>query len=208
MKEKGWIIAVFSFVYKRESYFVIVERFTNRASRPEYMLCKLTFRKKSNINCKLEMNANSERLDIDAKSLRVYFGIAYVANLGKILRQFTRFLGRSVPKEFNVPVDSESRAVMVDALSGGDSEDPSKLYCFKIRRNPLRKDGGPSLRSDFNDNKARLLHPGLYQIFKDDKTVSFCFTNDRNKERSDELILESFSGVWPQVVGGINSKQA
>jgi hypothetical protein len=56
------------------------------------------------------------------------------------------------------------------SLSKSDLEDPNKKYCSGVKRNP--KDYS---RSNFNDNKTRLLRTNLYKYFKDDKTISFCF---------------------------------
>lgn len=193
MQSKGWVIDVFDFVYKKQGYFVVVELYQEGEIRPDYALCKLKFIKKADPDHVLCAPANSNRIMIDAKSLREYFGIEYAPNLGNILSQFSETLGKSIPGKRSDSKSQEQVSVLVNALSKSDPEDPSKIYCFKLRRNPKCSNGAPSQRSIFNDNKARLLRPRLYGYFKDDKTISFCFTSEQALERSDEEIIESFS---------------
>ena len=49
---------------------------------------------------------------------------------------------------------------VVQSLSKSDSEDPSKIYCNKVRRNPNN-----GHRSEFNADKTKLLRPSLYTYF-------------------------------------------
>ena len=49
---------------------------------------------------------------------------------------------------------------VVQSLSKSDSEDPSKIYCNKVRRNPNN-----GYRSEFNADKTKLLRPSLYTYF-------------------------------------------
>lgn len=54
------------------------------------------------------VEANSQNLIVDAKELRQYFGIEYTYNLGDILKQFTKILGKAIP-EFVQPCSIRSR---------------------------------------------------------------------------------------------------
>lgn len=63
-----------------------------------------------------------------------------------------------------------------------------KKYCFKVKRNPKSY-----TRSSFNDNKTRLLRPELYEHFKHDNTISFCFSSEIQYEKIDSEIMEVFS---------------
>ena len=47
-------------------------------------------------------------------------------------------------------------------------------------------------RSIYRDNKARLLRPSLYEKVKDDKTITFAFTDEEYIEKNDEEILNNF----------------
>ena len=90
----------------------------------------------------------------------------------------------------NIPknISDEEKGAMVKSLSISDSEDPNKIYCYKIKRNP---NGGK--RSDFNSDKTKLLRPGLFRKFENEPGVSFCYSDDPLKENDDSTILYNFS---------------
>lgn len=73
-------------------------------------------------------------------------------------------------------------------MSQSDSQDPNKLYCYAVRRNPIGQK-----RTPFNDNKTRLLRPSLYTEFEGDSSISFCYSADINDEEGDAEIIEKFT---------------
>ena len=77
---------------------------------------------------------------------------------------------------------------VVQSLSKSDSEDPSKIYCNKVRRNPNN-----GHRREFNADKTKLLRPSLYTYFSNDESISFCYYSDETMENDDETILKNFS---------------
>ncbi|MHC3386823.1 DUF6037 family protein [Lacticaseibacillus paracasei] len=93
-----------------------------------------------------------------------------------------------MPKTVDEEPSEEQKEAMSFSLSISDSEDPKKKYCFGVKRNPKG-----SSRSSFNDNKTRLLRPDLYKYFKDDKTISFCYSSEIQAEKTDSEIMEVFS---------------
>jgi Family of unknown function (DUF6037) len=124
----------------------------------------------------------------DARTLREFFDIDYSPNIGDILHQFNEYFSRFIPTQVN-PNKSESlKSSMIYSLSRSDSEDPNKIYCFTIRRNHNN-----GRRTPFNDNKSRLLRPSLYSKFKEEPTISFCYSINYKDEKSDEEIIKSFS---------------
>ena len=189
MVSKKWTIYSFLFRYKSVVYIVLVKRFVDKGKREnQYALVKLHFMKRDDLNDELEIEANSSKLLIDAKTLRQYFGIEYQNNLGDILKQFTETFGRAIPTNIPKNISDEEKGAMVKSLSISDSEDPNKIYCYKIRRNP---NGGK--RSDFNSDKTKLLRPGLFRKFENEPGVSFCYSDDPLKENDDSTILYNFS---------------
>lgn len=193
MRSKGWIVDVFNFTYKKQDYFVIVELYQEGEHKPEYTLCKLKFIQKDDQDHQLLVPANVNGLKINARELREYFRIDYKKNVGDLLSQFYQYLGRFIPSECLSNKSDEEVKILVDSLSRSDSEDPLKQHCYKLKRNPKRLDGTPGQRSQFNDNKTRLLRPELYRIVCKDKSISFCYTSDATLERTDAEILEAFS---------------
>lgn len=189
MSNKGWTICSFIFTYKAIKYIVLVKRFVGTERRVDkFALVKLHFMKSGNLEDDLQVEANSRRLIIGAQQLREFFGIEYRDNLGDILQEFTERLGRVIPMQIPEQISELEKNAMVQSLSRSDSEDPNKIYCNKVRRNP---NGGQ--RSEFNSDKTKLLRRSLYNYFSNDESISFCYYADEYMENDDETILRNFS---------------
>lgn len=189
MKNNGWTICSFIFKYKNQNYIVLVKRFVGTVERKSrYALVKLEFMKENDLTDLLEVEANSSKLIIDEEILREYFGIEYSENPGNIINQFFNQLGNSIPANININVTAIEKQAMVRSLSISDSEDPEKIYCTMIRRNSQGKK-----RSEFNSDKTKLLRNKLFECFKNDESISFCYSIEREKERDDNTILKNFS---------------
>ncbi|MBR5095523.1 MAG: hypothetical protein IK094_00240, partial [Treponema sp.] len=63
-----------------------------------------------------------------------------------------------------------------------------KIYCYKIMRNPEGKH-----RSPFNADKTKLLYMDLFKYFENDLSISFCYTEDKEKEKTISEIIQNFS---------------
>ena len=186
MKKKGWTICSFRFNYKSKEYIVLVKRFVKQEIRiSEYALVKLHF-----INIitsdEYEIEANSKKLLIgDKKEFREYFGIEYSYNLGDIFQQFTKRLGNFIPNSIPNNYDEQEKIVMVSSLSKSDAENLNKIYCIGLRRNIKGS------RSEYNEDKTKLLRPTLFQKFKNNKDISFCYSENVDREKTDIEILEN-----------------
>ncbi len=189
MEKHGWVISSFLFEYKNIRYVVLVKLYVKDEVKPKYALLKLHFMRENDFHYNLEVPANVNIIMTDAKTLREFFGIAFSNNLGNKLYQFSENLGKHIPtKVKRTIIDSEKKA-MVYSLSNSDAEDPNKIYCFKVRRNPIRPDETFAKRSPFNDNKTRLLRRDLYQKLGADNTLSFCYSRNPLDEKNDETII-------------------
>ena len=49
------------------------------------------------------------------------------------------------------------------------------------------------MRTLFNADKTKLRRESLFNYFKDDKSISFCYSTDKNEENDDATILYNFS---------------
>lgn len=125
---------------------------------------------------------------IDLRELRKYFGIEYQENIGDILYQFTECLGKVIPLSVPDNILPSQKTAIVQSLSKSDSEDPNKIYCAKVKRNP---DG--EKRSEFNADKTKLLRASLFEHFCNDIGISFCYSDDVSKENDDATILKNFA---------------
>ena len=120
MVSKNWTICSFLFRYKSVVYIVLVKRFVGKEKRVnQYALVKLHFMKRDDLNDALEIEANSSKLLIDAKTLRQYFGIEYQDNLGDILKQFTETFGKAIPMNIPNNISDEEKGAMVEVFDLG-----------------------------------------------------------------------------------------
>lgn len=189
MKNNDWTICSFIFKYKGVEYIVLVKRFVGTEKKiNSYALVKLHFMKSNDLSDDMQAEANSRGLIIETQMLREYFGIEYANNLGDILKQFTERLGNVIPKNVPECISDIERTAMVRSLSRSDSENPNKIYCNKVKRNP---DGGR--RSKFNADKTKLLRASLFEYFRNEPNVSFCYYADSAMENDDATILRNFS---------------
>jgi len=189
MVKKKWTICSFLFEYKRNEYIVLVKRFVGEEKRVDkYALVKLHFLRSDDLNNDLEVEANSLKLLMDVKDLRKYFGIEYSDNIGDIMKQFTDELGVRVPEFVPDEITPKEQTAMVQSLSKSDSEDPDKIYCTKVKRNA---NGGT--RSEFNEDKTKLLRKELFQHFSNHNGISFCYSKEKSKENTDAVILRNFA---------------
>lgn len=189
MRNKDWIITSFIFVYKTIEYVVLVNLFLkNSDKKNNYALVKLHFMKTSNLEYELEVEANINGLLCPAKIVRNYFNIEYKQNLGEILNQFSAHLGSFVPCTVNEQITQIQKVAMTRSLSKSDSEDPDKMYCYKVLRNPKGKK-----RSRYNEEKTKILRSDLFNYFKDDTSISFCYSEDYFLEKKTAEIIRNFA---------------
>jgi len=189
MENNGWVIDAFPFTFKAIDYIVLVKLYdADDVNRPKYALLELEFLKKNNISDNLVAPANTTQLLITPKELRTYFGIEWSENLRDILSQFYEFFSIFIPLSAGLHRTPEIDIAMVRSLSMSDSQDPRRVYCFSAKRNP-----NEGHRTQYNDNKTRILRPVLYSKLSNDPKVSFNYSLEKSKEKSDSEIISKFS---------------
>lgn len=197
MENKGWVIDSFKFRFKKIDYIVLVILFEHGEPKEEFALVQLDFLNAKNFENHLLVSANAGGLMIGAEELRMFFGIRYKPNLGEILQQFSEELGYHIPETVSGLKTKTEKQAIVHTLSKKDNEDTNKLYCYAVKRNPTILDQVTGVRrqltrSAYNDNKTRLLRGPLYKKLGKDKTLSFCYCDDPEKDYSDEVIIENW----------------
>lgn len=197
MEKNGWIVDSFRFTFKKIDYIVLVILFQPGEPRKQYALLQLDFLRADNFDVHFLTEANTAGLMAEAKDLRKFFGIEYSSNLGCILQQFAERLGEFIPTAVKGNKPPIERQAMVHALSKNDSEDPRRIYCFAVKRNPIIKDSltgttKQQKRSAYNDRKTHRVRPALYNRLGKDPTISFCYSDDPSKDYSDEEIIDSW----------------
>ena len=198
MEKKGWVIDSFKFRFKKKDYIVLVILFEPGETKEEFAFVQLDFLNAKNFDNHLLVSANAGGLMIGAEELRMFFGIKYKPNLGEILQQFAEELGSHIPETVSDSKSKIEKRAIVHTLSKKDNEDTNKLYCYAVKRNPVVIDKVTGVRrqlkrSAYNDNKTRLLRGPLYKKLGKDKTLSFCYCDDPEKDYSDEVIIENWN---------------
>jgi hypothetical protein len=188
MENNGWIIEAFPFIYNNYDYIVLTKLYQSNDRKPPYALLEVEILRRDDINDSLTVPVNTNGFMTDARTLREFFNITYAENIGDILNQFNEHFSNFIPIQVNLDKPQDLKNAMTNSLSRSDSQDPNKIYCFSIKRN-----SGTEKRTSFNDNKSRLLRPSLYEKFKDDRTVSFCYSSTEEKEKPDGEIINNFS---------------
>ncbi|MDR3271642.1 MAG: DUF6037 family protein [Peptococcaceae bacterium] len=194
MREQGWQIASFLFSFNNCDYIVLVHLYKDTERRPQYALVNLEFLREEDINQSYRSPANSNGLMLeDVKGFREFFHIKYSNNLGDIIQQFSERLGLAVPKHVSKHPSDSAKSAMVKSLSNSDAEDPNRIYCYKVKRNPVKKNGDLGERSIYNDNKTRLLREDLYGKLGEDKSLSFHYSLDMLEEKTDAEIIRNWA---------------
>lgn len=197
MEDKGWAITCFSFRFKQVEFIVLAKRYIENKA-PKFALLKFDFLKADNTDEHLELPVNTGGLILETNqekaNMRKFFNIQWADNIGDVFKQFNFYLSGFVPTKVNNNITDREKSAMAQSLSKSDSEDPKRVYCFSVRRNPINKDKTPQKRSVFNDNKTRLFRPQLYEKLGADNTLSFCYSTDSNAEKTDNEILASLVG--------------
>lgn len=186
---KGWIITAFDFKYNNNNYIVIYECLDKNIDKNKYYIAQLTFINTISNN-KLIVLSNSKRFNVSIIDIRKFFQIKYTENLGNLELQFYKNFAKYVPKSFIKPKGKKLEQV-IDVLNNKDHD--NNKFCYAVKRNGRSITNKQMYRTIYNDNKTRLLRPTLYEHFKNDKTISFCYKPLPSEEKDDNIIILNFS---------------
>ena len=191
LKEIGWIIDIFRFQYNGIRCIVLIKLFLeNERKKNPYALAKIQFIKENDINDCIEIEADLYNLYFnEVRDFREFFNIEYSSHIGDIIKQFKEYFSKNIPIKPNNNINQQERILLYQSLN--HEEEENKIYCYRLIRLGI-KDGVQQKRSIYRDNKARLLRPSLYEKVKDDKTITFAFTDEECIEKNDEEILNNF----------------
>ena len=194
MEHKGWSIESFLFHYKKVQYVVLVKLYDEiKEKKPQYALVKMEFVDEDNNSLTIPTNSRGFMTEfVSIATIRNFFGVEYQENIGDFMQQFYVYLARFIPNEVSDRKTDREKQCMVSSLSRSDGEEENRIYCYKVKRNPI-VNNHQYVRSIYNDNKTRLLRLALYEEYKDDNTISFCYTDDREKEKTDREIKLNFA---------------
>ncbi len=186
-------VIVFRFVYKEITYFIAVCLLTEedrKKKEAEYALVRLCFMKENNINDFLDCYANSVKITAGLTELRKFLGVEYQENGLDWINSFLDRLGKKIPTDVSIPSASEQDVIM-RTICRNENRDPNRIYRNYMFRNG-KENGKQKHRTEYNGQLASIRFPVLYPRFRNDKTISFAFTDDKKAEKSEEEILWNF----------------
>ena len=161
-------------------------------------MVQLDFLNSANFKHHLLVSANARGIMLSAEELRRFFGIRYSENLGDILQQFTELLGFHVPEKVSVSKTKIEKQAIAHKIAQTGCEDPDKIYCYTVKRNPVIIDlktgeNRQAKRTKENDTKTRMLRRTLYARLGKDESISFCYSDDPAMSRTDEEIISNWT---------------
>lgn len=156
-----------------------------------YKLVRIGFMEQANIERYLDCYCNTRTIPTKIQMLREFLGVDFQGNgigwLESFLRLFAKYIPKSTP---NNSLEDEKNAV-IRTICRHENRDPRRIYRSYVFRNG-KLNGRQKLRSEYNGQLASIRFPNLYEKFQSYKTISFAFTDDINKEKTEREILENF----------------
>lgn len=191
MEQKGWLIDSFLFQYNRVNTVVILKRYKDGERKPsKYAKAKIEFIQRENVNNSINAYIDFYEVHFESANRFIKFFNIENRNVGRdLFFDFSLYFAQFIPKEKIVRKNDRLERRLLGGRSEGNN--PNAIYCFDVRRNGTKQNGEPNERSIENSNKAAVLRPELYEIYKDDLNLSFFFSEDEIDELSDEIIVSN-----------------
>ena len=193
LRDNGYHMTAFSFKYKEIEYDVLFEDNGNIDERKNrYAIVVLTFIDTNNPSRKYTLWCNQNRLIFNnTREFRDFFGIEYTTNLGDIFKQFYNYFVSFVPNK--IPITNKRQNMEIDRhLASRDGKrDPNAIYCYDVRRLGKRNNK-QSHRSIFISNLTKRRKPKLFEMLKNDSTITFYYSPNENDELTDEELINKF----------------
>ena len=187
-EEKEWVIDSFLFEYKKEDYVVILKLYNDTERKPsEYAKVKLGFIRANNIKESIQAYADFYEIHFNSSN---EFANFFNINRGNANRNlfvdFSEIFSTFIPDKKH-----EEKQGLIQQLQGSRCEgnNPNSIYCYDVRRNG-ETDGRKNIRSKANSNKAYTLRRSLYEKYKENKNLSFFFSDKLEDVRTDEEIIK------------------
>ena len=111
-------------------------------------------------------------------------------NPRELFLNFSEYFSKFIPIEKVIIKENNTEK---EILAKRTDKKDNRIYCFDVQRNGSKKDGSLKQRRPKNSNKAELLRPFLYQEYKDDINLSFCFSSNPEDELNDKEIMKNFA---------------
>ena len=197
MENKNRITTSFEFLYNGVMTWVVLQRLVGDI-RAKYAKASVSFIREDNE--KWVLKGYIDFWDIhfnDVDDACLFFGVSSekIGNRRRdTIPDISIAFGKYIPEHLqNIYSADRTRISIEDCWHSADGEEGEKLYCYKVARLGTKADGTPKKRSKENSKKTMELRPDLYELFKDDPSLSFYYTADESKGKKLYEIIRRFS---------------
>lgn len=190
-------IAVFSktYSYKNVNCYIAYCLLTSddrKLDKYKYALLRMRFIKQNNFDEYIDCPANSTGIDVRYGELRRFFNIEFDPNG---MREWYYVLINNIGDNIkpDIPIqNTELDNVSIDTVCKHENRNPNRIYRSHLLRHSVDDNGNGKCRTEYNAQLAALKFPKLYELYRNDKHVSFAFTDDREQEVSEKQAYSNF----------------
>lgn len=178
----------------QSNYIVLFEDSKALGFKSKYVIAFLTFIDSHDENRRLCVKANTEGFDgISAGEIKDYFHVNTNCSFGDFFKNLYSKLNNEMPTDYVPPIDEHVKHLAIIQLGIRDKEkNPNAIYCHYLKRNPV-VNGKQHRRSSFNSDKIKLIRESLFDLIKDDNTISCCFSDDLKDSRTNVELLNDLN---------------
>ena len=204
MKSLKMTLETFSFRFNNVPCIVFVSHYVKNhenhkkhstyiQNESTYFKSKLEFIDPTDVNNKIVAYASLYRVSfINISEFAKFFKLGWMGDgqgIKGVLERFSQGF-ENIPSSVNLKEKDENQKLLIAARYS--PKNPKAIYCIGVKRNGLRKDGEPKVRQESNTEIAQQLYPTLFEIFCHHTNISFRFSADKRKERTNEEIIANF----------------
>lgn len=190
-------IAVFSTTYTYNNVncyiaFCLLTSEDKEREKYKYALLRIRLIKQNNFDDYIDCPANSNGLSVKYGELRGFFNIKYCAEgAGEWYNTLIENIGNII--DSNIPNQTAIlENVSINTICQHENRDPNRIYRSHLLRHSVDKDGNGKCRTEYNAQLASFRFPNLYEIYREDKHVSFAFTDKLEEEVSEQEAYDRF----------------
>lgn len=190
-------IAVFStaYAYNNTNCYIAFCLLTSEDKEKEkykYALLRIRLIKQDNLDEYIDCPANSSGLSVKYGELRRFFNIEYcLEGTGKWYDDLIINIGNIITP--NIPNQTERlEGININTVCRHENRDPNRIYRSHLLRHSIDKNGEGKCRTEYNSQLASFKFPHLYEIYRNDKHVSFAFTDNPDEEVSEQDAYNKF----------------
>lgn len=96
-----------------------------------------------------------------------------------------------MPDKINTNYTERQKELICTTIDRRLTDNKGKI-CFALKRLPIDENGRQQCRSAENNTKAEIFASDLYDDFKNDIHISFCFTDNETKRKTSNEIRKAF----------------